>query len=358
MKSGYVGIGILVFTIIEIVFISGCVQQSGQGTQNLTQKELSSSFVCNLIDQRARDVGISGTDLGIGFERNNSIWILFGDVVGTELHKGGASAVLLIPKRLTLDCSKMKWKTENNSFYKPLHSRRQYGDASTVPAGAVEISNKAYIFAMRVIKWEKFPKQTHARGVLFKENESGEFEEVYEWEIDDIHVNTAPVKVGNKIYMIATSLYRKSPLYLAYVNLEDIDKPSKYMYFAGRDSDKIIWSSNPADAKPLEGTENLKIGEVSFVYNPILKKYFILFKSYSIKNNGFWLMYSDKPTGPFEKIKLNVCKDADWMKLGWSGCYGGYIVPYYFGENGRDLYFTVSVWVPYTTVLLKTEFND
>lgn len=37
MKLGHVGIGILVLTIIGIVFISGCVQEAGQGTHQATQ---------------------------------------------------------------------------------------------------------------------------------------------------------------------------------------------------------------------------------------------------------------------------------------------------------------------------------
>ncbi|RLJ03578.1 MAG: hypothetical protein DRP11_00320 [Candidatus Aenigmatarchaeota archaeon] len=39
MKPEYVGIGILVLAVIGIVFISGCVQQSGQESQQATQNQ-------------------------------------------------------------------------------------------------------------------------------------------------------------------------------------------------------------------------------------------------------------------------------------------------------------------------------
>ena len=85
--------------------------------------------------------------------------------------------------------------------------------------------------------------------------------------------------------------------------------------------------------------------------------YFIMFNSFSIINGGFWLYYSKEPYGPYSRVKVGVLKDDSWLQENWSGCYGGYIIPYMFGNDGGDIYFTISVWKPYITVVLKTEFD-
>lgn len=365
MKTKYLLLSIL-FLIIGMIFSDAFILDDETVRKEINEiidddNVLNCTFVCNLIDERANEVGIKGTDLGVGMERNDEIWLLFGDVVGTTIFKGGASAVAILPKQRDFDFTKMEWKLdENGNYYQPLHSRRVYGDASTVPAGGVEIDGRAYIFAMRVIWWNHGPAQTHAYGVLFRENENGEFEEIFNWSTDEIHVNTAPVFVADqqKVYMICTATYRNSPVYLSFVEPQNIEEKDSYYYFSGRNENGMPkWTNNIEEAQPLEGMENVKAGEISFVYNPVLQKYFIMFDSFSIINNGVWLYYSDEPYGPYSRVKVGVLKNASWMQENWSGCYGGYIIPYMFGEDGKDIYFTISVWKPYITVVLKTRFD-
>jgi len=327
---------------------------------NLRQSDnvLDCVFICNLIDERANNVGIKGTDLGVGVEKDDEIWLVFGDVVGTTIFKGEASAVALLPKEKYFDFSMLTWKIdENGDYYKPLHSKRVYGDVSTVPAGALEIDDTMYIYAMRVEWWNDAPKQTHAMGVLFKENETGDFYEVFNWSKDE-RVNNAPILIDDTIYIVYTNLYRNSAVYLSYVEKEKIEDKNSYRYFFGRTEDgEPMWSDKIEDAIPLEGTENVRAGEISFVYNPILDMYLIMFDSFSTINGGFWLYYSKEPCGPYSRVKVGVLKDDSWLQENWSGCYGGYIMPHMFGDDGRDMYFTISVWKPYITVVLKTRFD-
>ena len=345
---------IFVSIILLLNIFNGCIRDNFGQSDNV----LDCMFICNLIDERANDVGIKGTDLGVGVERDNEIWLIFGDVVGMNILKNGASAVALLSKDKVFDFSRLTWKMdEDGNYYKPLHSKRVYGDVSTVPAGAVEIDGIMYIYAMRVEWWNHGPKQTHAWGVLFRENETNEFHEVFNWSRDE-RVNNAPILVDDTIYMVYTNLYRNSAVYLSCVDKNKIGDKNSYRYFSGRTDDgEPIWSENIEDAIPLEGTEKMRVGEISFAYNPILDMYFIMFDSFSIKNGGFWLYYSKKPYGPYSRVKVGVLKDDSWLQENWSGCYGGYIIPYMFGDDGKELYFTISVWKPYITVVMKTRFD-
>ncbi|RLF40826.1 MAG: hypothetical protein DRN12_04565 [Thermoplasmata archaeon] len=345
---------IFVSIILLLNIFTGCIWSNFRQSDNV----LDCVFICNLIDERANDVGIKGTDLGVGVERDNEIWLIFGDVVGMNILKNGASAVALLSKERDFDFSRLTWKIdENGNYYKPLHSKRVYGDVSTVPAGALMVDDTMYIYAMRVEWWHHGPKQTHAWGVLFRENETGGFYEIFNWSRDE-RVNNAPILVDDTIYMVYTNLYRNSAVYLSYVEKEKIEDKNSYRYFSGRTEDgKPIWSENIEDAIPLEGTDKMRVGEISFVYNPILDMYLIMFDSFSIKDGGFWLYYSKEPYGPYSRVKVGVLKDDSWLQENWSGCYGGYIIPYMFGDDGKELYFTISVWKPYITVVMKTRFD-
>ncbi|MFH1785467.1 MAG: DUF4185 domain-containing protein [Candidatus Micrarchaeota archaeon] len=359
----------LVFTFVLLIFLFGCCQyfnkpdDGGQiiiNSTNISQPDglTEPEFVCELIDQKATNLEIKGSDLGIPLERN---WIIFGDVFGTKLGSGGASAVLLT--ETPFDCTKIQWMTNGTRYYQPLKSKRQPGDESTVPAGAIEINGTLYLYSMRVDHWEEVltpGDATIAHGILFKE-QGDDFVEVFSWPADEKHANTAPVfgelNGEEVVFMAITGKFRNSPVYLAYVKQDDIENKNAYMYFIGRENNIPQWSNNISDATPLEGMENVQVGEVSLVENKILGKYYIMFQSYG-GTGGFMLFTADTPYGPYNgPVKFTPCgtvfKPASWMESGWGGCYGGYIFPNEFGSDGKDVYYTVSVWRPYTTVVLK-----
>ncbi|VVC04476.1 Uncharacterised protein [Candidatus Bilamarchaeum dharawalense] len=322
------------------------------------------TYVCELIDDKAHTIGVGGADLGIPValpSQGNKLWIIFGDVFGASgLGSGGASAVL--EAQTPFNCAQTNWKTKvDGKFYQPLTSKRQQGDSSTVPAGAIEINGTLYLYSMRVDHWANklVPgDETTAHGVLFKE-QGDDFVEVISWPVDEKHTNTAPVwgelNGETVIFMAITGKYRESPVYLAYVKPGEIENKNAYHYLTGLGSNnQPSWSTNIADASPIKGMENVKVGEVSLVKN---EKYLMMFQSYG-GSGGYMLFSADQPYGPYSSpAKFTPCgtilKPASWLQPGWSGCYGGYIFPNNFGVDGKDIYYTISVWRPYTTVVLK-----
>jgi hypothetical protein len=110
-----------------------------------------------------------------------------------------------------------------------------------------------------------------------------------------------------------------------------------------------------AQAKPVPGFENVWVGELSFLYDAPLKSYLLMFKDFTSKM--FVLYWSSTPYGPFVgPLTFSPCgstsSQPSWMESGWGPCYGGYMLPDSFGADGHHLYFTISVWDPYTTVLM------
>jgi hypothetical protein len=80
------------------------------------------------------------------------------------------------------------------------------------------------------------------------------------------------------------------------------------------------------------------------------------------KNNNFALYSSSTPYGPFSgPLTFSPCgtitSRPEWMGSGWGGCYGGYMLPDSFGADGHDLSFVISIWNPYTTVLMTLRLD-
>ena len=330
--------------------------------------ESKSSMICRMVGTNSSlEVGIWGADLGVPvvttINGNSVVAFLFGDVFSPS--GGGANAIAYADQPLN-GCPNLKWVTRAGKFAEMWSSRRLDGvDASTVPAGAVEINGVLYVYAMRVTHWKKKLLQndtTHAYGVLFKRTADGEFAETdVKWDLDYKFVNVAPVvgelPSGEKVvYLLASGKYRDSPVYLAYVPIEFLEDKSRYMYYTGEVDGEPRWSSNIEDAVPV--ISGVRVGELSVVYHEGLKLYLIMFKDYSM-SGGLKLIAARNPWGPYsEPLILNPCyPKPEWFEKSWGGCYGGYIVPGSYGSDGKDLYYVLSLWRPYATFLMKIKIS-
>jgi len=334
--------------------------------------EAGPNFLCNLMDNRALAQGIRGADLGVSAVDGSELWLVFGDTRGTGpgppaggLPVAGSSSA--IESQLPFNCSSYSWLTSGGKFYQPLHSARKVGiDESTVPAGAITLNGSIYLYSMQVNHWGSGSEGTHAHGVLFKGKANGIFSELARWPMDRLFVNAAPVPAelpdGTPVIFVATTAqYRHSPVYLAYVRPSGIGNPADYHYLAGYDENgSPLWSADMAEAKPVPGFENVWVGELSFLYDAPLNSYLLMFKDYA--TNTFVLYSSNTPYGPFEgPLPFFPCGTTSyrpqWMESGWGECYGGYMLPDSFGADGHGLYFGISLWDPYTTVLMAMRLS-
>ena len=336
--------------------------------------ETNPTFVCNLMDNRAEVLGIRGADLGVSVLVGSRMWLVFGDTrgLGAGPSSGGIPTIgasSAIESQVPFNCSSFSWLTSGGEFYQPLTSARKAGvDESTVPAGAITLNGIVYIYAMQVNQWGANSEGTHAHGVLFyrKAQSNGPFDELTSWPVDALFVNTAPVAAelpdgSPAVFMATTALYRHSPVYLAYVAPSQIGDAAAYHYLTGYDENgSPIWTAQMVNAKPLPGLENVWAGEVSFRVDVRLNSYLLMFKDYA--TDTFTLYTSSTPYGPFRgPLAFFPCGTTSsrpaWMESGWGMCYGGFMLPGFFGTDGSLLYFVVSLWDPYTTVLMTMRLS-
>ncbi len=393
------------FAFLALALLAGCTGQGPQTAQNATPTPLGTNgtvtqpqqppgvnasrlqipqvpeYVCDMFGNQTRPKGVGGADLGIPVVNGSSQWLLFGDTfvdhsISFQGPSGGAGGSSIISSGIPLSCTDISYVMRGGKYFQPLTSKRIDGvDASTVPAGAININGTVYIFAMRVMHWPNAtdPNPAPAYGVLFRQEADGTFSEIANWTKDQPHVNTAPAEGKlpdgtDAVFMAMTGTYRDSPVYLSYVLPSDIGNTSRYHYLSGYAQDgSPLWSDSISGAVPLPGLEGVRAGELSLVYDEPLKRYLLMLNDYQKPYSGFKLYSSETPYGPFTTVgSFFPCGSEgagakvprpSWMESGWGGCYGGYMIPGDFGADGHDLYFTVSAWVPYTTVLMKTRLD-
>ncbi len=378
--------------LLVVILLFGCISQNQpqsappQPSQNANatpQPNATTSgmtilggpqFVCNIFDSRANALGIGGADLGVPLLYGGRIWLVFGDsfasgATSMKGPSGPAGSSSAIQSSVPFDCSNFTWLASGSRYYQPLHSSRTPGvDESTVPAGGITVNGTRYIYSMRVDQWGHDSVPTHAHGVLFKQDGNGTFKEVISWPLDAPFVNAAPAsgKLENgtdAVFLALTGPYRASPVYLAYVLPQEIENASAYHYLSGYENGSPLWTGAPSEAKP--AIEGVSAGELSLAYDAPLGRYLLMFVDHEA--GSLDLYSSSSPYGRFSgPEKSYPCGSAAaplqyprpaWMEKGWGGCYGGYIIPEDFGPDGHDLYYTLSVWNPYTTMVMKMRLN-
>ena len=230
---------------------------------------------------------------------------------------------------------------------------------------------------------------------------------------DGKFINTSPVVVdggelpelgvpaGEKgLLLFGSGEYRNSDPYLAFVPLADIETQAAWRYFGGVDgTNNPIWSTAQSEAIPLfdatpdPAASGSCIGELSVTWNAYLEKWLMLYNCLP-GPRGIRFQVADKPWGPWSThmqtlfnprrdggychfmhdLSTVSCPDGDtaydlypltapWDMSGGSRVaeYGGEYAPYVLnryttGEVGKwtTVYFVMSTWNPYQTVLMKS----
>ncbi len=114
-----------------------------------------------------------------------------------------------------------------------------------------------------------------------------------------------------------------------------VEDLSAYRYFAGTDGEgAAVWSAESADAQTIvEPT----IGELSVMWSEYLHRWVM---TYSDAGNAY-IREGLSPWGPWgDPIEMVSVTD-------YPGLYSPYLNPKYTSDDGKRLYFTLSLWDPY-----------
>jgi hypothetical protein len=368
MKDMHRRITGLFFMLAILGMITGCQESP------LVKKE-PVRMVCRLMGEGKTANAAENIwegDLGVMFTHGERVYLLAGDTMGPGIF--APNAIAYTTDRFPEDCLDFQWRTDSAGNPQAFFPR--IDPDSTVPAGAISIDNIMYIFMMDVTQWGvSGSPETHARPLLIKSTDSGTtFSSVWTGKVDEKCVNIAPAISSHPhdqsrtvVYLLTSGTYRKSPIYLAMTDPDAIEDRESYRYFAGYDDGTPVWTADQEAAVPV--VDGVRVGELSVAWNAYLDQWLLSYFNYTPMGKGT-LHFRKAPTlwGPWsEPVEVfSGTAQYGWYKkenakkgaVSWGGPYGGYILEELTKNNGKIVYFTLSLWTPYTIFLMEADLEE
>lgn len=338
--------------------------------------------------------GMFGTDLGASFEHKGRCWFLFGDTHPSGPNNefrpyDGDSIAYTTDTRPSRDGGvRLEFVTAPDGKYLAPSAPGVSMKGFEVPTGGFSGANGSmYIFFTTDAKIVPGKGAVMARSVLLRSDDDAKsFRAIYTVSREKI-IYIAPAIVDNArwkglpqakgrglLLWAASTEYRRSDPYLAYLLLEKVEEKSAMRYFAGVDAKtkRPQWSEKEADAAALFSHPH--IGELCVTWNPHLRQWLMLYNAGEPRGINFRV--ADTPWGPWSEtaVLFEPWKDngychfmhVDWRfrrcdevhdpgkEEVWAGEYGPYIIDRFtMGGSGKTtIYYVMSTWNPYNTVLM------
>lgn len=218
------------------------------------------------------------------------------------------------------------------------------GEVTKIPTYGFAIGDALYISYMSVSHWGE-PGQWDANfSGLAKSTDLGETWtalDAPQWPGDSnfIQVATALIDDGGREYVyfwcIPSGRFGGVQLMRVPATVDAVEDPAAYTYFAGTGADGAPeWSDDMTDAETVvEGT----IGELSVMWSTFLERWIMTYSD----GGSAYIREAATPWGLWgDPIELVSAAD-------YPGLYSPYMNPRYVSEDGRTVYFSMSLWGPY-----------
>lgn len=301
------------------------------------------------------DVG--GTDLGIIWETVPGTYgIFFGDTFGSDFNPNPSSPgpngsrwrsnVLAFSRNTNLEQGIIfdGMVSGSDGKAKELLPGAKSGSTSLIPTAAIRANGKDYVHSFKVNSWS--PNLSTKYSTLYESSDGGQnWERVQDvtFSADSRFALVGFFKKEGYVYMVGTPAYRNKPAYLARVKEENIKLLSEYEYWNATGTSWIKGDENQATIL-IPGA----VGELSLIYNETYKKWILAY--FNAADYNITMRIADDITGPWDTSFVLV-KGSDYPQL-----YGSYFHP--LSTKGDNLYFTMSMWLPYNVFLMKVELSD
>ncbi len=143
---------------------------------------------------------------------------------------------------------------------------------------------------------------------------------------------------GAYVYAMGTPCGRFGGVRLARVRKENVLDINAWEYF---DSDHR-WTADPGKAIEIIPAP---VGEGSILWNPGIQRW--LYTYLNEKTTSIELREAENPWGPWSPPYM-VARAAEYPQL-----YGAFLTPSFLKDNGKTLYFVMSMFGPYNTFVMK-----
>jgi hypothetical protein len=333
-----------------------------QGVRDFIQVEQLTGYDSK---NKTNEYDVFGTDLGSMFNVGDKTYIVFGDTFGyRSSEKTGAggsdwrSNTLAVTTDndpsdgLTID----RMITDYGKHAKEVipSAKVNNQEMTKIPTHGIAVGDNLYLYFMSVYHWGTHGNWVTNYSGLTKSKDQGEHWEILEdvkWPGDSNFIQVSPYKIKiseelTEIYLWAIPAGRFGGVQLMKVDERFIEDINQYKYFAGLDDrDEPIWSTEMDEAITIvEGN----VGELSVIWNPYLERWIMM---YLKEGTGVVMHEGITPWGPWSDPITVIPKEE------YPGLYGPYMNEKYLEDNGKTIYFTLSLWGPYNVFWMKVTLD-
>lgn len=303
-------------------------------------------------------VGVAGTDLGSMFEVGERVFFVFGDTFGVrdpDSHGGQGSNWRSNALAYTTDDDPSDgitfdgWIVDDIGLAAEpvpgLHEANGLGEVTKIPTYGFAVGETMYLAFMSVRFWGEAGEWDANYAGLARSDDGGQTwtELDIQWPGDSnfVQLSAVPVRSGGEDFLYFWSIPsgRTGAVQLMKVpaTTEAVEDLDAYSYFTGTDADGLPqWSSEMAEAVDVvEG----QYGELSMLYSEELDRW--LLTTMRFVEGDAVLLEGLNPWGPWSEPHVLTDQAES------PGLYGPYTHPRYTSEDGRTVYFTMSLWGPY-----------
>lgn len=308
-------------------------------------------------------IGMTGTDLGVVFERDGRLGILFGDAWSDNWDSLAWMSTHYPEKGLP----KLTWVTGSDGKAVQLSVPGVNLGGMNVPVEGVPIGDKTYVFFST--GWYDFPppaRHTHSVLAHTTGQQAGPFTLDHKVPSDKF-INVSVQIEGTIAWVFGNGVYRASDIYLAKVDVAKLPDRAAWRYWP-------TYGVQEQSAQPIVASDCA--GEMSVRFDPSLNLWLMAYNCGSPR--GIVLRTAAAPEGPWSEI-IHIYRESDgYMKYvhaneevvkfddglsdhgrekEWGGEYGPYLIPRWTKRVQPGVYaiiYTFSSWNPYQTHLLRT----
>lgn len=312
-------------------------------------------------------VAVAGTDLGSMTTIGDKTFFFFGDTFGTrdpnsiggqgDFWRSNVSAWTTDDDPsdgITFD----GWVTDSLGLAVALiegdHRGNNAGaEVTKIPTHGFVVEETIYVSYMSVRHWGEPGAWDANFSALIRSTDLGQTWEPVEnvqWPGESNFIQWAALEVMDAsrkyIYIWAIPAGRFGGVALMRVpaTVSAVESQDAYEYFAGTQGEAPRWSSNMADAELVIPPT---IGEMSVIWSTYLERWIM---TYSDIGNAY-IREGITPWGPWgQPIEMISRKD-------YPGLYSPYMEPRYVSDEGRRIYFTLSLWGPYNVFWFSADFD-
>ena len=301
---------------------------------------------------------VAGTDLGHMFDSGGKTWFTFGDTFGerAEGMTGGGGTIwrsnvmAWTTDAEPSDCITFDgWITDEVGWAKELlESKKRDNDEMTViPTNGFAANGAMYLHYMSVRHWgDPGEWETNYAGLARSSDEGQTWTKLEDvtWPGDGSFQQVAVGKIGDELFFWGIPSGRLGGMSLMKVAEADVEDLAAYRYLSAvADDGTPTWSEDPAAAITIIDRPT---GELSVAWNPYLERWLLT----TMADNANAVIYEGlNPWGPWsEPVSLFTQEELP-------GLYAPFMHAPYVADDGRTIYFTLSLWGPYNVFWYRAE---